>query len=149
MIQNAAAWLSEDQQACCGRFFNYNLNACLGASYLGSGKYYPDWSGKNDGCLEDSGTTIAPEYMAQFGTWFSETLDECCARHYSFNLANCKGEALLGTNQWYVVYHNSKCVQDCVGPNCGGLAERWDVKFESKKDCCHKRMWWNYNTCME
>jgi hypothetical protein len=148
MVKNAAAWLLEDQQACCAKFFNYDLNACLGVSYLGSGKFYPDWAGDNEGCLQDSGTTLAPAYMAQFGTWFSETLDACCERHYKWNLPACKVEGLVGTNKWYVDYDSSKCIQDCVGSNCGGLANGWDIKFESKDECCEKRMWWDVDTCM-
>jgi hypothetical protein len=139
MVKNGAAWLFEDQQACCAKFFNFNLKECLGIAYLGSGKYYPDWEGDNQGCLQDSGDTIAPEYMAQYGTWFSETLDACCERNYHWNLAACKGEVPVGTNKWYVRYLSSKCVKDCGdGPNCGGLAEGWDFKFESKEECCRQ-----------
>jgi hypothetical protein len=150
MIKNAAAWLLEDQQACCTKFFNFKLTECLGIAYLGSGMYYPDWTGDNKGCLQDSGATIAPEYMAQFGTWFSETLDACCERHYQWNLAACKGGVPVGTNKWYVRYLSSKCVQDCDdGRNCGGLAEEWDfLKYDSKEECCRQRLWWDFDTCM-
>jgi hypothetical protein len=146
MVRNAAAWLLEDQQACCTKFFGYKLNACLGTSYLGSGKFYPDWAGDNEGCLVDSDATPAPEYMHQFGIWFSDTLEMCCARHYLWNRSTC----LAATNKWYVDYGASKCVQDCVGPSCGGLKDGfWDFLFESKEECCRNRLWYiNFDTCM-
>jgi hypothetical protein len=72
--------------------------------------------------------------MAQFGTWFPETLEACCKRQ---------------TNKWYVDYHSWKCIQDCVGPNCGGLAKGWDLTYQSNEKRCHKCMSWDFNTCME
>jgi hypothetical protein len=149
MVTHAAYWLVEDQQTCCTKFFDYKLKECLGAAYLGSGKYYPDWAGDNRGCLQDSDPHFAPDYMARLGDWFFETLEECCEVHYSWNILACKGEALVGTNKWNVRYLSSKCVQDCdAGPTCGGLAEYWDLKYDSKEECCHQRMWWDFDTCM-
>jgi hypothetical protein len=49
MVKNGAAWLFEDQQACCTSFFSFNLKECLGIALLGSRKYYPDWTGDNKG----------------------------------------------------------------------------------------------------
>jgi hypothetical protein len=148
MVSNAAYWLLEDQQACCTTFFNYKLKDCLGAAYLGTGKYYPDWAGDNKGCVQDSDPNIAPDYMAQLGFWFFETLEECCETHFKWTLPTCNVQGLVGTSKWYVDWQSWKCVQDCVGPTCGGLAEGWDLKYDSKEECCEKSMWWNFNTCM-
>jgi adenine-specific DNA methylase len=60
---------------------------CLGALYLASEKYYPNRAGDIEDCLQDWGPTFAPEYMAQFGTWFPETLEACCKRHYHHDLS--------------------------------------------------------------
>jgi hypothetical protein len=71
MVSNAAYWLLEE---------------CLGAAYLGSAKYYLDWAGDNRGCIQDSDPSFAPDYMAQLGYWFFETLEESAARRTTSGL---------------------------------------------------------------
>jgi hypothetical protein len=160
MVSNSATWLYTDKAACCSRFFGYKLADCMGtssASSTGTGKYFPDWSGDNEGCLKDTGSTRAPDYMAGSTTWLFTDLDSCCKQHYNWNLATCKGTSSSGSastasDEWYVVWSNpAKCVKNCVagtGTGCGGLAESWDTKYESQSKCCSTRVSYGYKACM-
>lgn len=46
---------------------------------------------------------------------------------------------------WYK-YSDEKCVKDCkaggAGKECGGVAASWDPKFDTRKECCQKAIWW-------
>jgi hypothetical protein len=161
MVANSATWLYTDKAACCSRFFGYKLSDCMGTSASsgsGTGKYFPDWSGDNEGCVRDSGSTRAPDYMAGSTTWLFDTLDKCCEQHYNWNLATCKGtgsagsSASAGTDEWYVVWGNpAVCKKNCKvgsGTGCGGLAESWDDKYPSQAKCCSTRVSYGYKDCM-
>jgi hypothetical protein len=155
MVANDSTWLYSNQGDCCARYFSYNLSNCMGSSSsaTGSGKYYPDWAGDNEACLQDSGSTIAPDYMQGSDTWLFDTLDACCEKHYGYNEASCKGtSATAGTNEWYVVWGNpAKCVKNCAtgtGAGCGGLAEKWDTMYATQQTCCNTRVSYAYSDCM-
>ncbi|KAL7509605.1 hypothetical protein ACHAXN_006936 [Cyclotella atomus] len=46
----------------------------------------------------------------------------------------------LGSNSFYV--QDEKCVQDCVGAApCGGLAEKWNIKYKTEDECCAVIPW--------
>jgi hypothetical protein len=137
------------------KHFNYNLNlkSCLGDDHTGSGKFYPDWDGSNKKCIQDVVGTLAPDYMSQFGTWFFETLQDCCSIHYGYNMNECLGEAATGTNKYYVDWTTYKCVKDCSedGADCGGLAEGWELGslYITKEECCRQRLGYDIDHCME
>jgi hypothetical protein len=129
------------------------LIACLDESYEGSGKYYPDWEGDNEGCLQDLESTKAPKYMGQTGAWFFDTLDACCDRHYAWNMS-CKGATGSGTNKYYVDWNQFKCVKDCNTEGdeaCAPAEGSWDIvnAYDTKEECCQKRVWWDQRTCLE
>lgn len=104
MVDNAAAWLYTDRDACCERYFPYKINSCKGLSNaVVTGKYFPDWEGNNVGCLKDQTSTPAPAYMAGNGLFLFDTIDKCCAQHFAYREAECKGSASsAGTNKWWI-----------------------------------------------
>lgn len=157
MAIKEAMWMSSDKSDCCARYFSYKLNDCMGAtsSTAGSGKYFPDWAGDNEACLQDTGSTRAPEYMHGSTTWLSDTLESCCNKHYEYAKSTCMGSSSSGgSEKFYVMWRSSTdvCVKDCVegsGANCGGLAKDWDVKYDSQENCCSSRVSYNFKECME
>ena len=164
MVKNEKLWLYTDKSACCARYFNYRLGDCMGttASTAGSGKYFPDWAGDNEGCLQDTGSNSAPDYMHGSSTWLFDTLESCCSQHYSWNKSNCMGTSassgtLNGSEQFYVLWKGGAndsdvCVKDCAegaGTNCGGLAKNWDVKYDTQAKCCSERVSYAYKDCMK
>jgi len=164
MVSNQATWLYTDKDDCCARYFGWKLSDCMGTttSTSGSGKYFPDWAGDNEGCLQDTGSNTAPDYMQGSTTWLFDTLDSCCAQHYSWNKNNCLGVSastgtLTGSEKFYVLWkvgadNQDVCVKDCatgVGANCGGLAEDWDHLYDTQAACCSARVPYDYKGCME
>lgn len=155
MVNNPTTWLYTTQESCCDRYFSYQKSDCMGtsAAAAASGKFYPDWAGSNEGCLEDTASSPAPDYMAGSTTWLFDTLDACCEQHYSWAEASCKGSsATAGTDEWYVVWDSpAKCVKNCAtgsGTGCGGLAETWDTLYSSQQVCCNTRVSYAYKDCM-
>eukprot|EP00956_Cyclotella_meneghiniana_P004011 scaffold4865_cov83-Cyclotella_meneghiniana.AAC.9 len=137
MAANPMFWLHDTLAECCASHYWWKSNECLGTTTSASaGLYYPDWSGDNEGCLNDGNE---PAYMAQYSTlWMHATLESCCEEHYSWNLYSCLGTSVsAGSSKWYMDWNGSKCVQDCTGASpCGGLAETWDTLYDSQDICC-------------
>jgi len=158
MVDNMNLWLYDDRDACCKRFFNYKYADCVGgAAAAPSGRYFPDWEGDNEGCLVDSTTTPAPEYMSSgANTWLHATLDECCEQHYGYRVEECKGvtaPASAGTEKWYIDWADFTCVKDCVvsssDPDCGGLADTYGSSnlHADKRTCCTTHMSYDFKAC--
>ena len=129
--------------------YDWKMNECMSlAEDGGTGLYYPDWSGDNEACLNDS---QEPQYMIQNPSiWMFSTLAECCEKYYSYNLATCTGASpSAGTTKYWMDWTNKKCVQDCVGSSpCGGLAESWDKKYDTKTECCVENMNYDRKECI-
>jgi hypothetical protein len=144
MVKNPSYWLHSTLTPCCEANFAWNLEECTGTTEtLTSGLYFPDWEGTNTGCLNDG---TQPDYMSKNpDMWMHATLAECCDENYSWDLSTCLGgAAATGTSKWFMDYDANKCVQDCVGASpCGGLAESWDLLYDSQSSCCDERNWWN------
>ena len=154
MLSNAQYFLFNTREECCKKFFDWNYYGCTGTKPQSSGKFYPDWdwtktSSSPNTCLNDG---KEPLYMLNSPTWYlSSTLEECCEKHFSWDIQNCMGTDATGTGKWYVKYDAETCVQDCTtgasNPNCGGVVETWQGLFSSKADCCDETMWYN-NKCI-
>ena len=90
--------------------------------------------------------------VANPSKWMIDTLDECCDRYYKYNEAGCKGTSASGTEEWYVVWGNpAVCVKNCeedTGTGCGGVAESWDIKYASQRECCSTGVSYGFRDCM-
>lgn len=147
MLLNPTLWLYSTLSECCSENYSWKLNECLGSSDAGSASlYYPDWSGDNDGCINDGD---APEYMVlNPSLWLHTTLQSCCEKNYSYILSQCIGSSVTGSDEWYMDYAASKCVKDCDGASpCGGLSNGWDEKYPTQDTCCNAKMWWDFKAC--
>ena len=174
MAANPMFWLHDTLAECCASHYWWKSNECLGTTTSASaGLYYPDWSGDNEGCLNDGNE---PAYMTQYSTlWMHATLESCCDEHFSWNLNLCLGSSTsAGSTKWYMDWNENKCVQDCIGSSpCGRLAEAWDIVYDTQDKCCKdltrdvvvwsitqlckfiflilytgsERMWWGKNEC--
>eukprot|EP00804_Cyclotella_cryptica_P017072 CCRYP_003317-RA/>CCRYP_003317-RA protein AED:0.06 eAED:0.06 QI:0/1/0.5/1/1/1/2/198/460 len=152
MAQNPTMWLHDTLSSCCTKNYGWKMSECMNggnapAPSPGSGLYYPDWTGSNEGCLNDGNE---PDYMAANPTlWMHSTLDSCCKKNYSYNLSSCTGAAASsGSLKWYMSWDAKKCVQDCVGAApCGGAANSWDLTYDTQSKCCSERMWWDITAC--
>lgn len=82
------------------------------------GKFYPNWSGDNEGCLVDNSTSPAPEYMHLYQAWFTDALEECCDRYYSYSKAGCMGDSAVGSEKYFVDWGIHSSVW-CEGLPCG------------------------------
>jgi len=50
---------------------------------------------------------------------------------------------VAGTNKYYVKYDAGTCVQDT-----DGSANEWDELFDTKNECCQKKMWYMKGLCL-
>jgi hypothetical protein len=133
-------WLYDDLDTCCEKHSSYKFDSCATTvKPLLSGKYYPDWSGKNEGCLIDNESSPAPSYLVGTKGSFFDTLEDCCEKNYSYKLASCLGTAATGSGKWYLDWTNLICDQDCrkkSGEDCGGLAEEGTTLYKNERKCC-------------
>ena len=94
-------WLKEKQRGCSVikaiavqiTSITSLMTAWVSASTSGSGKYFPDWHGDNEACLQDTGSTRAPDYMQDSTTWLFDDLESCCDQHYSYAKSSCMGSS--------------------------------------------------------
>jgi hypothetical protein len=160
MVDNDSLWLYADQDDCCKRFFNYKFSDCLGSSATsaGTGKYFPDWAGDNEGCIADVAAHRAPDYMKDSTTWLFATLDACCEQHYGWMESECKGTSgtstATGSGKWYINWSDNTCVQDCAvaaGTDCGGFADFYGKSnlHPTKAKCCSTHMAYDYHHCFD
>ncbi|KAL7503822.1 hypothetical protein ACHAXN_001894 [Cyclotella atomus] len=114
--------------------------------------FYPDWSGINKGCLSNN-QKLPPQYMnSRTDLWMNTSLEECCETNHQYILNTCLGisSSSSGFTKWYINFNTWECVQDCDGASpCGGLANSWDVMYDTRQTCCGERKWWNLASCTE
>lgn len=66
----------------------------------------------------------------------------------SYSGQSAYGASRSETKKWYMNYQIGKCVQDCSeGDACGGVANFWDMLFDSQATCCQEMNFWN-PTCI-
>jgi hypothetical protein len=82
-----------------------------------------------------------------------DSLDDCCAfgvpwlSEGSCFAASGVDVTGLGSNSFYV--QNEKCVKNCVGAApCGGLAEKWNTKYDTEDECCNEIPWVARRDCV-
>jgi len=153
MNNNVGSWMFKTLAECCAAHFSSassKTSTCVGAgstptktpgTVTGNEKYYPDWS--KSLCINDG---EQPSYMtSNQEIWMYDSLKECCDTRFTWNSAACVSSAspTSGTNKYYMDFGKQKCVKDCEGTLCGGLASPWDILYDSLKACCAQRNWWN------
>jgi len=145
--------------ACCERYFNYDIFTCTGGSGTVPSGFYPNWGGTQTRCFNSTETAdTLPDYMRRSPEeWFSDDVESCCERHYNWARSDCT--SLSGgsvseqaTNKWYVNHQEEICEQDCAkenGGSCGGLAKPWDTLHDSASACCEAKLPWLVSSTCE
>ena len=157
MLQNKDYFLSNSLLECCEKFYGWDVYGCTGtAPVLTNGEFFPDWEGGGDRCTSDG---EIPIYMLSNQKYYlSQTLEDCCEKHFSWNKNDCMGNTMTGTNKWYVVYGSKEtCLQDCLTTSgnqfCGGLVPSWqeeDGLFDTQEQCCEETLsWLSKKQCIE
>jgi hypothetical protein len=85
-----------------------------------------------------------------------DSLEDCCEANVNWDSDTCKhqskGDAATGTNEFYVDWSLSQCVQDCVSDdantNCGGIAKAWDKLYSTATACCARLSWLSRSKCV-
>lgn len=156
MNQYPEMWMYDNIEDCCSRYFGYNIIGCRGSDpqFVDPTEklYYPDWEGTRK-CINDG---QAPAYMkAAYTAWMLENLTDCCARYYTWqdDYEDCviEGGGTITPNTWYVDYKAMTCVKSCESgesADCGGVANPWNYRFDSKEECCEKKLWWLVSSCL-
>lgn len=143
MTANANFFLVDSLEKCCEKYYNWNYYECTGTRpVLTNGEYYPDWAGGSSSyCLNDD---KMPDYMLNNQNWYlSTTLKKCCEKHFHYEMNECMGTTYAGTSEWYVVYEDKTCYQDCSGAApCGGVVNSWVDLYKSKEKCCKEKLEW-------
>lgn len=115
--------------------------------------WYPDWAGTNTGCImdgnEDEYMRLNPE-----GYYLFEYLEDCCARHYSWDYNTCAGIATTavgpdGNALYYPDWEgeNKSCKNDGAQPTyMSNNVDAW--MFADLETCCTARYSWNLDECM-
>jgi len=115
--------------------------------------YYPSWKTGEKTCKNDGN---APEYMTGQG-YFHETLEECCQRHYHYDIATCMGSNLnvADIEGFYPVWSDNTGEYEiqCMS-TCDTLPPKYmlnDPQFWIDADietCCSRRYWWAKDSCI-
>jgi len=110
--------------------------------------YFPDWTMSNGGCKTGGGQ---PPYMTlDPSTWMLASLDECCARYYSWMLDDCEGASgAAPSGLWYPDWAggDDTCKDDGSEPSYMALnPDTW--MHSSKQECCEAKFSWTLNECL-
>ena len=142
--------LHDSAEACCSSEYVWiDVELCAARStQTAIGKYWPDMI--NGKCVKDSELPTNNLSVPLFNSttecctsgifWLSE---EACAAASGINVTMVKG-----SNKFYVDWVNEHCVKDCNGSApCGGLAQTWDILYDSESDCCASIPWISAENC--
>ena len=61
-------------------------------------EFYPDWIGHSGTCRNDGN---APLYMTLNQGWIESSLQDCCSRHFKFDMASCLGDSADVFDRWF------------------------------------------------
>jgi len=162
MTDNPLNYLFETLADCCAQHYWWDVYTCLGTvGTMNSNMWYADFVGNVGTCKTGGGQ---PMYMnTSPSIWLHATLDACCSKHYSYDLATCLGSSsgsssgssttsTLIVAGWYPAWHTTS---DSICKN-DGLQEPYMNKnpttyIASTLDACCKRFFnWagQVNTCI-
>jgi len=138
--------------ACCARFFSWDIYTCTGDSGTVPGGFYPAWDVTETKCSNSTETAEdLPDYMRDSpGQWLDDDIESCCERHYNWAYSSCISlsggdSSAPATGNWYVNHEKEMCHQDCpkeVGGPCGGLVKPWDTLYGTAAICCAEQLSW-------
>jgi len=151
MASNPSNYLYSTLDKCCSAHFGWNYLACMGQleGICARSLWYPDWSGSDNGCLNDGNE---PSYMAENPTFYMYgNKVDCCQQHYDWNYSECVGQT-KGVNNglYYPDFDNSDhvCRKDGLQPMYMDQAPEWWMHADLK-ECCTTNYSWNYEACVQ
>jgi len=150
MAANPSYYMSTTLLKCCTTYFGWNYDVCMGneRGVCKRALWYPDWEGKNAGCINDGNE---PKYMTDnaVNMLFVHPKD-CCDKHYPWDVAACTGVvSSLNSGFYYPDFGGSKniCVTGGGQPDYMNNAPSvW--MHATLKECCSTNYQYNYNACV-
>mmetsp|Transcript_2245 Transcript_2245/g.3118 ORF Transcript_2245/g.3118 Transcript_2245/m.3118 type:complete len:882 (+) Transcript_2245:105-2750(+) len=108
------------------------------------------------GTAGTAATGVTCEETITTSTKLYSSLEDCCEANVNWDSDACvhrsRGTEATGTNEFYVDWSLSQCVQDCTteetGSSCGGLAKAWDVLYKDSSSCCGRLSWLSKSKCV-
>jgi hypothetical protein len=135
--------------SCCSAHFAWNYDVCMGKldETCVRAFWYPDWEGENIKCKRDGNE---PLYMTDNPTMYMfNQKKDCCAEHYSWNLAECMGTAAsTSAGKYYPDWlGDNMCKNDGAAPTYMTLNPTMWL-HDTLSDCCTKNYGWKMKECM-
>lgn len=170
MNSSPTSWMHDTLAACCKTNYQWNYDACdpsnaassggtsSGSSGTSSGSsgtssgmvwYYPDWAGSENICRNDGNQ---PQYMINTPLlWMHDNLRGCCEHHYGWNYDVCMSSGTApatattpatATGKYFMNWTLTpyRC---SVDGGVEGTAKSWDELYDTLRECCSERNWWN------
>jgi hypothetical protein len=144
------SWVKQYDTAeeCCLFEYNWIENGLCAARSTRDPDHSKYWADKSGKCYLDSAVPTEDLSVQLY-----DTIEDCCAFGVSWLSERAclaaSGEAVasLGSSSFYV--KDDKCVKDCEGAApCGGLAEKWNSKFNTEDACCASIPWIPRGDCV-
>jgi len=143
-------YIESTLDACCERWFSWDIATCKGGSTDVVSGFYPNWGNNDVKCLDAADTSnTVPGYMrSDPSKWLYDTIESCCERYYGWDYDTCVvgsggSSATTSTETWYVNQKDEICQQDCptsAGATCGGNAKKWDTLYPTVESCCENKL---------
>ena len=153
MVDSAHIRLYDSASACCLAEFGWMENElCVARSNaITVDKYWPDKTKSK--CFMDS-KMPAQDLTVQL----YNTAEACCRGSIGWiDIDHCTavssgtGAQAQGSSKFYVDWSAQKCVKDCVlgsDTTCGGVAENWEILYDSTSECCDQLQWVERKKCL-
>lgn len=151
MAANPTNYLYSTLDKCCTAHFGWNYLACMGQldNVCARSLWYPDWSGSDEGCLDDGNE---PTYMAQNPTYYLYASKvDCCQQHYNWRYNECVGaKRSVNAGLYYPDFDNQAhiCRNDGAQPLYMDQSPDWWM-HKSLTECCTTNYSWNYENCIK
>jgi hypothetical protein len=143
LVEESWVVLHDTAEDCCSHEYSWIDNELCATRTTHStlNKY---WADKTNGKCEDDSVNPTTDLSVAI----YDSIESCCSEGLSWlSKTACfaaSGGSLtgLGTNKFYIDFINQQCAKDCVGAApCGGLAQQWNILFDTEDDCCSQLSW--------
>ena len=153
LVEEAWVVLHDSAEDCCAHEYSWMSNELCAARSTHStlSKFWADKT--NAKCQDDLVVPTEDLSMALY-----ESIEDCCLYGLSWlSKGACfssSGSGMdltgLGSNKYYIDYVKEQCAQDCDGPApCGGLAQQWNILYETAEQCCDRISWVSRSDCLK